>query len=165
MSRGQQQSQLRLEDLIPHRAPRLLLDDVMTVDDLAATTVVNITSATRHFDSALDGVPAWIGIEYMAQTVSLWSGNRLLQNGQPIRIGFLLGTRRYYCEQSVFTNGSTLMVTATPRFLDGSGLSAFDCTIALKSASDACSPAPILASARINAYEPEHPELVLSQSH
>ena len=43
------------------------------------------------------GVPGYVGLEYIAQTIAAHGGLRARAVGEPVRIGFLLGTRRYDC--------------------------------------------------------------------
>ena len=38
-------------------------------------------------------VPAWVGIEYMAQAIAAWAGCRARAAGKPPQLGFLLGSR------------------------------------------------------------------------
>ena len=69
-------------------------------------------------------VGAWVGIEYMAQAIGA-----MPVTDEPIRLGFILGTRRYESNWPVFEIGSTLNV-AVERLLEGeSGLASFDCEI------------------------------------
>ena len=139
---------LDLETLLPHRAPLLLLSEVVDYDDDVATARVHITAQSPFYDSELGGVPAWVGMEYMAQAIGLWAGRWQLAQGKTVRAGFLLGCRRYECNSAVFPAGSTLTVSATRVYHDDSGLGAFDCVI---EAGD------IRATAQIKAFLPDNP--------
>ena len=137
-----------LQTLLPHRAPMLLLDEVVDYDDHFATARVLVSQVSAFFDTALGGVPAWVGIEYMAQTIGIWAGHQQLSQGKPVQAGFLLGCRSYTCNTAVFPAGCALQLSARPVYTDDSGLGAFDCEIHSDN---------ILATAQIKAFRPETP--------
>ena len=66
------------------------------------------------------GVPAHIGIEYMAQACGAYAGLQALAAGEPVRVGLLLGTRRYLAQVGWFEAGQALDVKVTELFRDGS---------------------------------------------
>src|SRR4051812_17498745 len=97
-----------VEALIPHRAGMRLIDRVLSVDGDHVVAEVDVP-----FDGLFvrDGqVPAWIGIEYMAQAVSAWAGARARGHGGAPRPGLLLGTRRYDVRCDGFPRGALLRV-------------------------------------------------------
>ena len=61
-----------VESLVPHRGTMSLLDRVLAVDEEQALAEVDVGPASLFAQA--DGVPAWVGIEYMAQTVAAWAG-------------------------------------------------------------------------------------------
>ena len=140
---------LDLETLLPHRAPLLLLSKVVDYDDNFAEALVHITPDSPFFDAELGGVPSWVGMEYMAQTIGIWAGHQQLTHNKPVQAGFLLGCRSYDCNSAVFPAGSTLALAAKPVYRDDSGLGAFDCVI---QAGD------IRATAQIKAFRPDNPQ-------
>jgi len=79
-----------IEALLPHQAPMLLLDHICTVD---ASQVRCETRVGPRHALLLDGegnLPAWAGIELMAQTIAAWAGMQGRLRGEPVRIGMLL---------------------------------------------------------------------------
>ena len=114
-------------ELLPHRGRAVLLDRVLAHD--ATTTVCSVeTSASTLFHDADGGVPATVGLEYMAQTIAAHGGLLDRDAGREARPGFFLGTRRLTLAVTRFEPGQCLEVTAT--HLRGStGLLAFDCAI------------------------------------
>ena len=141
---------LDLETLLPHRAPMLLLSEVVDYGEDFASTLVHITTDSPFFDAALGGVPSWVGMEYMAQTIGVWSGYQQLKNKPIVHAGFLLGSRRYECNSPIFTVGCILQLSAKLVYHDDSGLGAFDCLIIVNE--------HVKASAQIKAFSPEYPE-------
>ncbi|MDB5969867.1 MAG: putative 3-hydroxydecanoyl-[acyl-carrier-protein] dehydratase, inferred for pathway [Hydrocarboniphaga sp.] len=117
----------RPEQVLPHRGRMLLLDEI---DDYGADWVRSIVRIRA--DSLLlgdAGVPAWAGIEYMAQTAAAWSGIEQLQRGVTPGIGFLLGSRRYRSACEHFAAGWELRITAQLLLRDDNDLAIFDCAI------------------------------------
>ena len=93
-----------LESLMVHRAPMLLIDELLEYGENHATTEVWIKPDMLFVQE--QGLPCWVGIELMAQTVSLLAGVRGKYSGHPPQIGFLLGTRRFHAPMSHFAVGS-----------------------------------------------------------
>ena len=70
----------RLFDLIPHRPPMLLLNNVVSVNATSATSLVKVDETVSFYEPG-KGVPAWIGLEYMGQTAALIAGFQLQRCG------------------------------------------------------------------------------------
>lgn len=116
-----------IRSLLPHAGPMVLLDRLVAADEESVTAEVMIRPDSLFCRA--DGVGAWVGIEYMAQAIGAYAGYRARLRGEPIRLGFILGTRRYQCNWPMFPVGSVLSIVAT-RVLEGeNGLSSFDCEI------------------------------------
>ena len=129
-------------DVIPHSGKMVLLDRIVDCDDnaLSAELVVR--------DDGLLGndktVPAWAGIEYMAQAIAAYAGIMAKQAGEPIRLGFLLGTRHYSSNVAEFKVGSTLTVRVK-KIIQNDNLGAFECWI---------QGVDVKVSANLNVYQP-----------
>ena len=134
-----------LEELLPHSRSMILLDEPLDAGDDWALAGVRVAEDSLFYDPQLKGVPAWVGLEYMAQTVALYSGVQARRAGQPVKLGLLLGTRRYEADAASFALGSYLTVRATREWDDGQ-MAVFDCSVRTESS---------LASARINVYLPD----------
>lgn len=140
---------LDLDVLLPHRAPMVLLDEVVDYGDDFALARVSIRPASPFFDRAARGVPAWVGIEYMAQTMAIWAADQQLRAGKPVNVAFLLGARRYRSNVPFFADGSVLSVRSDTVYNDRNNVGAFACRI---------EGAGILAEARLSAFRPDSPE-------
>lgn len=137
-----------IAELLPHATPMLLLDQALSCDSQGATAALTI-----HPDAPFagpNGVPAHIGIEYMAQTCGLWAGGEAKREGGPVRLGYLLGTRHYQASRQFFAPGERLEIRADLVFRDG-GMGVFDCRIV-----DACN--EIVAQAQLSVYQPSDKE-------
>ena len=111
---------------IPHSGRMVLLDRIINFDEhaLSAELVVRDDGLLGNDET----VPAWAGIEYMAQAVAAHVGIKSKQVGEPVKLGFLLGTRRYTSNVSSFDVGTTLTVQVKIIIQDNK-LSVFDCKI------------------------------------
>jgi predicted hotdog family 3-hydroxylacyl-ACP dehydratase len=113
-------------ELIPHSGKMVWLDRIISCDNVSLSAEIVVR------DDGLLGndktVPAWVGIEYMAQAVAAYAGVMAKRAGEPIKLGFLLGTRRYNSNVAEFSVGSTLTVRVEKILQDGN-LGAFECRI------------------------------------
>ena len=116
-----------LRTLLPHSGPMVLLDRVLSADTENLFAEVTIHAASVFCDGA--GVGAWVGIEYMAQAIAAHAGFLARQRGEPVKVGFLLGARRYEARRDAFAIGSTLQVHVHRALQGENGLGAFDCRI------------------------------------
>ena len=118
----------RLQELLSHRDPMLLLDEVAEDGATFAEALVRVTPATAFFTLGR-GVPSWIGIEYMAQTIGIVAGRQSRADGGGAAMGYLLGTRRYRCIPAWFTDGQILRVRCDEQLADNNGLGVYSCSI------------------------------------
>ena len=93
-----------------------------------------------------DGVPAWVGIEYMAQAIAAWAGCRARSAGNAPAIGVLLGTRRFTSSCPHFPCGSELQVRASCELMADNGLGMFACQILIDD--------QVCCQANVSVFEP-----------
>jgi len=134
-------------DFLPMKPPMVFLDRVVSYEDEKLTTETTVRRENPFCED--DGMPGWVGIEYMAQSVAAYSGVQACIRGDSPSVGFLLGTRAYECAVSRFPLGETLTILVEQLFSE-SGLGAFSCSI--------LSDRPV-ASATINVYQPDKDSL------
>ena len=115
-----------LTQIMPHKAPMLLIDTIIENKPESLTTGVTIHEESFGFTNG--AVPSWFGIEYMAQTIAAYNGlNYAIPGGKP-EIGFLVGVRGYQINTAEFKLGAKLEMTVSPNFVaDNSG--SFDCKL------------------------------------
>jgi predicted hotdog family 3-hydroxylacyl-ACP dehydratase len=137
--------QAPIEELLPHRGTMLLLDCVL---DFSAERICAQYAPRRGawYADARGNMPAWIGIELMAQAIAAHVGLLKRSEGKAVVPGILLGTRRFEAQCPAFAAGAILRICATVSFRDESGLAAYECEI---EADDAA-----LASASLKVLEP-----------
>lgn len=118
-----------IENLVPHSGSMRLIDRLVEASDMHAVGEVLISEASNFYAEGR-GVPAYVGLEYMAQTVAAYDGAKRLATGEAPAIGFLLGTRRYAADRSYFVPGDLLSIRIDMVFNDG-GMASFDCGISV----------------------------------
>ncbi|MED5525553.1 MAG: 3-hydroxylacyl-ACP dehydratase [Pseudomonadota bacterium] len=112
---------------LAHRAPMLLIDEVLDVGHDFARCRVGISPDCLFADA--QGVGSWVGIEFMAQTIAVYAGWLAEQASEPVKMGFLLGTRRFESDFPRFAFGEVLEVSVSKSFAQENGLSVFSCTL------------------------------------
>lgn len=133
-----------IEALLPHAGEMILLDAVLEHGPEHALCSRRVPAGGLFHDA--DGnLPAWMGVELMAQAIAAWAGCRAKAKGEPVRLGFLLGTRHYTCNVAAFAPGSELRVEARRDFHDDSGMGVFACRIEAPG---------VLAEARLTVFSP-----------
>lgn len=133
-----------IDDYIPHRGPARWLDRVIEVDAEHALAESDVPAEGRLVHGG--AMPAWAGVELMAQTVAAWAGGCAQREGRALRLGFLLGTRRYEAHCSGFASGSRLRISARRELVSDEGLGIFSCSIHCGD--------DLLAQAQLSVFEP-----------
>ena len=118
-----------VEDLVPHRAPMVLIDKACGMEGDSFKASLRIRPGIPFFSPAEGGVPAWVGLEYMAQTVGAYSGALGLARGGTVKPGMLLGTRDFSAAVPVFPEGQELEVLVRIDIFQEGGVSSMDCRI------------------------------------
>lgn len=116
-----------VRSLIPHSGSMVLLERVISADQEELCAEVCIRPESLFCSAGRVG--AWVGLEYMAQTIAAYAGYRALLRGEPIKLGFLLGTRRYESSRPTFAVGSVLRVHVRRLLQSENGLGSFECRI------------------------------------
>ena len=142
-----------VERLVPHRGGMLWIDRVLHCD--ADGVVAEATVHAHHLlaDEHDPGLPAWLGIEYMAQGIAAWAGGRALARGDAVKPGFLLGTRRYQCHRPWLAYGLRLRIECRCELMGDNGLGLFACRL-LDGEEE-------LAVANVSVFEPPDPDAYL----
>ncbi|MDZ7903076.1 MAG: 3-hydroxylacyl-ACP dehydratase [Rheinheimera sp.] len=141
-------SAYELDQLISHRPPMILLSRFFTADETSACCEVDVDDSSLLYQQELNGVPSYAGLEYMAQTIACFAGAQALADGTDVKIGFLLGSRKYEPCVPVFLCGWTLRVTAEKVVMEESGLSVFACKIFHQD--------QLLVQANVNVFQPDN---------
>lgn len=134
-------------DLVPHDPPMVLIDQAITCQDSFIHCQVSIRETSPFCCEG--SVPSYIAMEYMAQTIAVWSGIRAKQENKNPSIGFLLGARRLELYVPGFKVGDVLDVYGKVQYMDGE-MGSFDSWIDIKGKR--------VVNARMNVYQPKDPD-------
>ena len=145
--------QIPVEQLLPHAGDMVLLDRILDYGEDFAVSQVKVSPDSRFYESTLNGIHSSIGLEWMAQTIAAVAGIHALQDGKPVQVGFLLGSRRYAPSKPVFENQSEYVVRAKQLYHEDNGLGAFECTI---SEGD-----QLIAESKLNVFAPDNADQFL----
>ena len=113
--------------LLPQTPPMILIDEVLEWAPPKVACRVSLRPDSMFVE---DGkVPGLVAVEYMAQTIGAFVGLVRTSRGEPIRVGFLLGTRELKLGVDQFDVGDELTVEAEHIFGE-SFLGSFRCRVA-----------------------------------
>lgn len=135
-----------ISQLIPHKDTMALIDHVSEKGDDYLIATVDLSKPSL-FKEADGRIPTYVGIEYMAQSVSAFSGCRALEKNKPIKLGFLLGSRKYQTPLSYFPKDETIIIKVEAVIIDNE-VGVFDCLITNADNE-------IIASAQLKAIQPD----------
>ncbi|WP_082814703.1 hotdog family protein [Collimonas fungivorans] len=145
---------LDIRRFLPHSGVMVLLDRLLEVgvEDLRAEVAIRPDSLFCDGQ----GVPAWVGVEYMAQAIAAYAGYTAQLRGEAVKIGFLLGTRCYEVNCPGFAVGSVLQVHVQKLLQADNGIGSFECQIHAAGQQ--------LASATITVFQPADAAVFLEGS-
>ncbi len=141
------------EAYLPHEAPMCLLDKVIDVTQETAHCQVKVSAngVLAPFLSADGTLPGWFAIEIIAQTVGVWSGWHKIHAGEEtVGLGMLLGGRALRCQTGHFP-AETLLDCQVTLLVRDEKIGSFEGVILADK--------HIVASGRVNTYQPDNDEL------
>lgn len=134
-----------VDDVLPHRGTMRLVDEIVACDDEAVAVLASVDRDAWYAD-AHGAMPAWLGIELMAQAIAAHVGLIAMRAGGRARPGVLLGASRYEAHHGSFAPGARLRIEAKELLKSEQGHGAYECTIA---AGDRC-----VAQAVVKVFQP-----------
>lgn len=106
------QTKEAIMQIVPHSGKMALLDRVVdySFQELTVVTEVDITPEKMFYDSQMEGIPAWTGFEYMAQSISCLSGLYGKTKNEPPKVGFIMSVNSFESQIPIFPKGSTVQM-------------------------------------------------------
>lgn len=126
-----------------HRSPMLFIDSIVAINEKSVCCQAIIKENNIFYDSAICGVHAWVGVEFMAQTMAAFANYQKPQ-AEP-QIGFLMSVRKFSCLQSYFKLNEVLTIIADNEYLQDN-VGVFQCRIMINN--------KLVASAKLSAFQP-----------
>ncbi|TKF22705.1 3-hydroxydecanoyl-ACP dehydratase [Vibrio genomosp. F6] len=139
-----------MDQLLPHSAPMILVDRAISVESESIHCQVDIGDHCLFFNPETQTTPAYVGIEFMAQSVAAWSGYHARLKGEEPPIGFLLGSRRYQTHCDEFKQGQTLDIYAE-QLMEDNGMAVFTAKLEYQG--------KLMAQCQLNVYVPSEQKL------
>ena len=140
-----QRIDIPVKDLVPHSDDMVLLDSADLWHEQGLTASLEIRKDSLFYEP--QGVPTWVGLEYMGQAIAAYAGFAARQDNAPVRIGFLVSCRRYEPTIDFFTLGTKLSIEVEAITFSDTGLQVFECVI--MAAGDT------VVKANLNVYMPD----------
>ncbi len=143
-----------LAALLPHAGDMILIDQVLSFDEEQIHTRLTVKPGGL-FNRPDGSLPAWVGIELMAQSVAAYAGCHARKKAQAVELGFLLGTRKFECNVECFPAGAELTIHGLRSLEDANGMGVFECHLTGDG---------IHASARLNVFRPPQAATYLDET-
>jgi len=101
-----------LTSILPHSGRMLLLSKITgyNSEERSLEAEYHITENCLFFDSAIGGVPSWVGLECIAQAIASFSGFSDCEKSKKPRIGFILSISKMEVFIPVLKSGSTAVI-------------------------------------------------------
>ena len=115
-------------EFVLHRKPMLLLDRLIDIEPGYVLCDWKVLESNEFFAPGY-GVPAYIGVEYMAQSIAVYAGACARVHGLFPPLGFLLGTRHYQTTIQYFELDVTYRVVCRELIRDANGMGSYECRI------------------------------------
>lgn len=139
-----------INELVLHSGDMSFLDAVVDSGPEFLSAVARVYDSNPFLID--DAVSAWVGVEFMAQGIAAWAGIQAKLSNEPIKAGFLVGTRKFECNKAKIQLGTKLDIYVEQIMASASGISVFSCTL---------SGEWLHAKANINVFQPRDVELFM----
>jgi len=99
---------------IPHRNKMCMLSRVnnYNLQENSIEAEYDITENCLFYDVENSGIPAWVGFEFIAQSISAYIGIKNKINGRPVKEGFILGVSHMQIDLPFFSKNSIITINS-----------------------------------------------------
>lgn len=116
---------------LPHSGRMVLLDSIDFYDENGLNASAAVSPGHILLPEGAAALPVHAGLEIMAQGIAAWAGIQAALKGEPVRLGFLLGSRKIRFDAQEIPVGSRLNIAVRLSFQDAAGMGMFDCALSL----------------------------------
>ena len=101
-----------LLSVIPHKGKMVLLSRITNynLENQTIEAEYDITKECIFYDPQIEGVPAWAGFEFIAQSIAAISGLKERAKNKPPKLGFVLGLSQVRINAPFFKLGSIVKI-------------------------------------------------------
>lgn len=114
---------------LPHTGNMVLLDTITHYDNDNVTATATISANHILLPPQATALPIYLGVEILAQGIGAWAGIQAVLRGEPVRLGFLLGSRKLQFFAQNIPIGSQLNINVHHSYQDDTGMGVFDCDL------------------------------------
>lgn len=114
--------------ILPHQGAMLWLAKVIEQDPMSTICEARVEDLGLFRDPT-GGAGAWVALEWMAQSVAAHDGVRRHAQGQAIRPGMLLGSKKIRFIEGAATPAGVFRIRVRPVFGGNSGMVAYECFV------------------------------------
>jgi predicted hotdog family 3-hydroxylacyl-ACP dehydratase len=139
-----------IDELVPHSGDMSFLDAVVDSSPEFLSAIAQVHDNNPFLID--EAISAWVGVEFMAQGIAAWAGIQAKRSNEPIRAGFLVGTRKFECNRAKIVLSTKFDIYVEKIMEAANGLSGFSCTL---------SGEYLYAKANINVFQPQDIELFM----
>ncbi len=136
-----------IANLIPHTGPMVLLDRMVAWEEGDATCTFTVRARAPFVTP--EGLEAPLLMEHMAQSVAACLGYEAFRGGEGVRVGMVIGCRRFDVEGAAFVPVGAHVSLHAERIRGSESLSHFEC---VATAGD-----ERIASAQLTVFHAESP--------
>jgi predicted hotdog family 3-hydroxylacyl-ACP dehydratase len=98
--------------IVPHKGKMLLLSRIISYDlkEQSLCAEYDITEDCIFYNPVIEGVPAWVGFEFIAQAIAALSGIRGQRQDEEPKIGYILSVSSMQIDIQFFQAGDTVQI-------------------------------------------------------
>lgn len=113
--------------LLPHSGKMVLIDQILAYDQHSIITESRADEG--HIFAENGKLPVWALIEIMAQSIAALGGALAYDAGEDVRLGFLLGSRRFCLYTQALALPVKLRTQVRESIKDANGFGVYDCCL------------------------------------
>ena len=141
-----------VQPYMPHRDKMMLIDTILSYDEDSLVATAELINE-QHIFVENGCFPAWAAMELLAQSVAAWSGCIAADKGAPVRLGFLLGSRKFQLYFDELPVPFKVLIKIQVSLQDSNGFGIFDTQLWLSNEDNAEN--QLLAEGALNVYSPK----------
>lgn len=146
----------RPQDVLPHSAGMLLLDEIVAWSTHWIEARV-LHQSPSIFADAQGRIPSWVVFEYICQTAAAHAGVLQHMKMQAIKMSFVLGMRQFEMPMPYVEPGQALLIRAERLFFDTEGVGVYVAKVFSEPEHE------LLLSTEVKAAMPNNPDTVFDR--
>lgn len=138
--------------LLPHSGRMVLLEEILHYDAQSLCARTHIRPNNILLSEEQSQLPSYLALEIMAQAVAAWAGIQALNQGEKVRLGFLLGSRKLSITQAAIDIDTPLIIYIKLSLQDETGMGIFEASLEYEKRHPA-----LIMQGKLNVFSPTEP--------